>query len=255
MQAQNIDQAGPGILATTTTRPRRGVLGWLKVVLLMGLALFGLIILLNWMWINSGSNEWKLQIDRDGAQVYTLKTPGSASLKIRGVTQSDEFTLSNHLAPFFDESIQEDCGKWVEGCVDYKILKPWDPQTQVNVTMWTVGLFPPFAPREFLLMGRLAQDPVSKVVTLENIAVPNKLEPNDCCVRLQQVHNVWNYTPMQDGSVKVELLYDLSMGGLFPSFLLNLGGPEEIHKMLTRDNPELLRRDAYRSAHFDFIKS
>jgi hypothetical protein len=211
------------------------------------------IFVANWIWTISGSNQWELAIDKDGAQVYTLKTPGSAMLKIKGVMQSKEFTLSNILAPFLDESIQNDCGKWVEGCTSYKIVKPWDPKSQKNVTMWTVALGGPFSPREFLLQGQLTQDPATRIVTLENIAVPNSLPPNDCCVRLTHVHNVWRYEPLADGTIKTEFVSDLDMGGAFPKFLLNLAGPSEIHKMLVVDNPKLLRNEKYRVARLDFI--
>src|SRR5262249_9716310 len=131
--------------------------------------------------------------------------------------------------------------------------KPWDPRKQSNVTMWTVSLFGPFSPREFLLQGQLSQDPRTKVVTLENIAVPNAVPPNDCCVRLTHVHNVWRYEPLADGTIKTEFVSDLDMGGAFPKFLLNLGGPSEIHKMLVEDNPKLLRNEKYRTARLDFI--
>ena len=215
--------------------------------------LFAAIFVADWLWTISGSNQWELAIDKDGTQVYTLKTPGSPMLKIKGVTQSKEFTLSNIVAPFLDESIQDDCGKWVAGCTSYRIVKPWDPKKQNNVTMWTVSLFSPFAPREILLQGQITQDPATRTVTLENIAVPNAVPPNDCCVRLTHVHNVWRYEPQADGTIRTEFVSDLDMGGAFPKFLLNLGGPSEIHKMLAEDNPKLLRNEKYRLARLDFI--
>jgi hypothetical protein len=210
-------------------------------------------VIANWLWIMSGSNQWELKIDEGGTQVYTLKAPGASMLKIRAVMQTKEFTLSNHLAPLLDTSIQDDCATWVPGCLSYKILQAWDPKTLSNVTMWTLGMPGPFSPREILLQGQLVQDPLSKVLTLENIAVPNKIAPNACCVRLSHVHNVWRYTPMGDGNIKVEFVNDMDMGGAFPKFLLNLGAPGEIHKMLTLDNPKLLRQEKYRHARLDFI--
>ncbi|UXY16145.1 hypothetical protein N8I74_03760 [Chitiniphilus purpureus] len=224
-----------------------------KGLLIALVALVLLVVLANWLWLRSGSNRWELAIDENGTQIYTLKSPGTATLKVRGVTQSKEFTLSNHLAPFFDADIQKDCGKWVEGCLDYRIIKPWDAQSGYNVTMWTVALFPPFAPREFLLQGELSQDPRTRVVTLENIAVPNRIEPSDCCVRLNHVHNVWRYTPLGDGTIKIEFISDFDMGDAFPKLLLSLGAPSAIHKMLTEENPRLLRQPKYRAARIDFI--
>lgn len=208
----------------------------------------------DWAWTMSGSNEWKLKIDENGTQVYTLKAPGDPSIKVRGVTRSKEFSMSTHIAPFFDESIQKDCAAWVEGCFEYRILKRWSEESQYNVTMWSVNLFPPFSPRQILLQGNLSQDPATKVVTLENIATPNKVAPEDCCVRLDHVHNVFKYTPLGDGTIEVELVYDLDMGGLFPKFLLNLGAPYEVHKMLSEDTPKLLRREEYRNAKLAFIE-
>lgn len=225
----------------------------LRFIFILWAVIITFWVIANGLWINSGSNQWELKIDKDGAQVYTLKTPGSYMLKVKGVTQSKEFTLSNHLAPFLDKDIQNDCAAWVEGCIRYDIIQPWSPRTQTNVTMWTVALFPPFSPREFLLQGQLSQDPVTKVVTLSNIAVPNAVPANDCCVRLTHVHNVWHYTPLADGTIKIEFLSDFDMGGLFPSFMLNLGSADAIHKMLVEDNPKLLRNDKYRHASLDFI--
>lgn len=226
---------------------------WSWFFLLALAFLLSSLFIANWLWTISGSNQWELKIDENGTQVYTLKTPGSPILKIKGVTASKEFTLSNHLAPFIDESIQEDCGKWVEGCTDYKILKPFDATTGTNVTMWTTTLFAPFQPREFLLQGQLSQDPKTKVVTLENIGVPNRLPPHDCCVRLSHFHNVWHYIPESDGTVRVEFISDVDLGGAFPGFLINLGGPSEIHKMLSVENPKLLRHEKYRNAVLNFI--
>ncbi len=82
----------------------------------------------------------------------------------------------------------------------------------------------------------------------------HSVAPEDCCVRLDHVHNVFKYTPLGDGTIEVELVYDLDMGGLFPKFLLNLGAPYEVHKMLSEDTPKLLRREEYRNAKLAFIE-
>ncbi|MDQ1829155.1 hypothetical protein [Massilia scottii] len=253
MQAQiTPTMVEPVIPAARKAGPSR-LRRYLKNTLLGLTFLITLSFIANWLWTMSGSNQWELKIDEGGTQVYTLKAPGATMLKIRAVMQTKEFTLSNHLAPLLDTSIQEDCAKWVPSCLSYKILQQWDPKTQSNVTMWTLGMPGPFSPREILLQGQLTQDPTTKVLTLENIAVPNKIAPNDCCVRLSHVHNVWRYTPIGDGNIKVEFVNDMDMSGAFPKFLLNLGAPGEIHKMLTVDNPKLLRQEKYRNARLDFI--
>jgi hypothetical protein len=253
MTTQTTDTLRRAATAASGSKPRDRVWRIFKAGGIGLSVLISAVYLANWLWEMSGSNRWELKIDREGTQVYTLKSPGSAMIKVRAVTRSKEFTLSNHLAPFFDESIQDNCGEWVAGCLNYKILKPWDPKIQRNVTMWTLALFPPLAPREFVLQGQLFQDPQTKRVTLENIAAPNNAPRNDCCVRIEHVHNVWHYTPLPDGSIEVEFLSDMDMGGAFPKFLLNLGAPAQLHKMLAEENPKLLRQAKYRSATVDFL--
>ncbi|WP_046156855.1 START domain-containing protein [Chromobacterium vaccinii] len=216
-------------------------------------ALALLSVLGNWLWMLSGSNRWELQSDADGVQVYTMKTPGSSALRVRGITTMKQFSLSNHIAPFLDESIQNNCAEWVQGCLGYRIVQPWDPRSGSIVTLWSVELFPPFTPREMLLLGQLRQDPATGVVTLENIAAPNKLPPNENRVRLEHMHNVFRYTPQQDGAVKVEVLYDMDMGGGFPQWAQNLMAPMVVRQMLTKDIPRQLNQEKYRKARFDFL--
>lgn len=240
---------------TTATPAKRGFFSprrLIKFAALGSVSLVLLYVVADWAWTMSGSNKWELKIDEDGTKVYTLKAPGDRSIKVRGVTRSKEFTISTHIAPFFDENIQKDCSQWVEGCFEYRILKKWEKNSPYNVTMWSVEM-PPFSPRQILLQGNLSQDPVTKVLTMENIAAPNKLPTDDCCVRLDHVHNVFKYTPLGDGTVEVELTYDIDMGGLFPHHLLNMAAPREVHKMLTVDTPKLLRRPEYLSARLDFV--
>ncbi|SAL32925.1 hypothetical protein AWB69_02904 [Caballeronia udeis] len=254
MEIQTVNsKPGADALAGTSKKGGFSLLRLVKRLVIALPIVVMLIVFANWLWLISGSNRWDLKIDKNGTQVYTMKTPGSESLRIRAVTQSREFSMSNIIAPALDESIANDCSKWVAGCQSYKILTPWDPRRLNNVTMWTIKLFPPFKPREMLLQNQVHVDPVTRVVTLESLAVPNHLPPDNCCVRLEHAHNVWRYTPMPDGSIQVELLYDLDMGGFFPQILLNLGAPSQLYTELTEHNPAMLRQEKYRNAHFDFL--
>lgn len=218
-------------------------------------AVVTLVVIANGLWLIGGSGKWVPKADRDGVQIYTMKTPGSPVLKVRGVARFKAFSLSNHIAPLLDESIQNpaDCAKWVPGCLGYRILERWNAHTQRNTTMWTVSLFAPFSPREMLLQGQVRQDPKTHVVTLENVAAPNVLPPNPCCVRLEHLDNVWRYTPLPDGSIQVDVLYDLDMGGAFPQLLQNLHAPDIVYELLSKDIPKLLNQPRYRNAHLTFL--
>lgn len=246
-------QTTPTAATAARETKRARLVRWLKRFTVAVCVLVTLAVAANWLWLISGSDKWVLKIDRDGTQVYTMKTPGSAALKVRVVSRSNAFRLSTLIAPVLDESIQQDCAKWVTGCLHYRIVQPWDARTQSNVAMWTLSLFAPFAPRELLIQNQVTQDPRTKVVTLESFAVPNQLPPDRCCVRVEHLHNIWRYTPLPNGVIQQDVLYDLDMGGAFPQLLLNLGAPEQLFTEVTQSNPAKLRAERYRDAHLDFL--
>ena len=174
-------------------------------ILLFGAAsLIILITLAQVIWRASGSNDWKLKIDRNGTRVYTLKSPGNNMILVKGVTKW-KYTLSQCVAPFFDESIQEDPGKWLPMCTEYKILKQQRfPGLQTNLQLYKWDFPFPFSPREVLVQGQVNQNPETKEIVLENIAVQNAIPRNDGYVRTGHHHNIWRFTPQKNGEVMVE---------------------------------------------------
>ncbi|NQZ12073.1 MAG: hypothetical protein HRT35_33390 [Algicola sp.] len=222
-------------------------------------ALIGLIgfivlfVVVDRIWVASGSNQWVLKQEEKGIKIYTLKTPGASIIKVKAV-KNFNMTLSNIIAPFLDETIQDDCAAWVEGCLEYRILKPWNPKLQTNLQMWRIELPAPLSPREMLVQGQIYQNPDTKVVTLENLAAPNNIEPSEGFVRIRHFHNIWHYTPLANGEVIVELVQDFDMSGFFPDFLLNLAGPSQLFKMFDEELPELLGREKYVNTTLDFIE-
>lgn len=238
-----------------TKKPKGRLLRKLKKYILYGaVSLVFIILAANAIWLRSGSNNWELAIDKDGVKVYTLKSPGSSVVKFKGVTKY-KYTLSQMLLSFNDDSYTgEDCGKYMPGCVEYRFLKPWDPKRMSNTQYWRFGLGGPFADREMVLLGTVFQDKETKEVVLENIAVPNEIPPNDCCVRLTHMHNIWRYTPVGNGELQVEYTQDFDLGGFFPDFLLSLGA-SQVHMTLHTFLPELIEsKEAYATAKVDFIE-
>ena len=230
---------------------------WIKWVLITLCVFIALISISNMIWMNTGDGEWKLEIDREGTKIYSLKAPGSSVKQFKGTTTHRNITLSHIIAPLVEEIVTENCSDWVPNCLNYEILKPFDETTLSNTTMWTLSLFPPFSPREVLLQGQIEQDPMTKAIFLQNIAVPNTISRNECCVRVVHFHNTFLYQPLPNGDVHVTFQQDLDMGGLFPALLYNLGSAEELWKMLHVDFPTLYesgRYSEFKDKHYDFIE-
>ena len=222
-------------------------------ILLFGAAsLIILITLVNVIWRSSGSNDWELKIDKNGTQVYTLKSPGNSMILVKGVTKW-KYTLSQCVAPFFDESIQDDPGKWLPMCTEYKILKQQRfPRFHTNLQLYKWDFPFPFSPREVLVQGQVSQNPETKEIVLENIAVQNAIPRNDGYVRTGHHHNIWHFTPQENGEVRVEFLMDMNFDGFFPDMITNISGASQVFKILSEDYPKLMAN--YQDTKFDFIE-
>jgi hypothetical protein len=206
------------------------------------------------IWKNSGSNTWKLKINKNGTKVYTLKSPGNNMKLVKGITRW-KYTLSQCVAPFFDESIQDDPGKWVPMCTYYKIIKQQRfPGLQTNLQLYRWKFPFPFSPREVLVQGQVNQNPVTKEIMLENIAVQNAIPRTDGYVRTGHHHNVWRFTPLKNGEVEVEFLMDMNFDGFFPEMLTNLKGESSVYKLLTESYPKLMVKYQEQNTKFDFIE-
>lgn len=205
-----------------------------------------------WYWKMSGSNQWELDIDKDGVKVYSLKAPGHMNKRFKGVIHYP-YTITHMVAAMVDNNNLQNCKDWLPGCVDYETLNQFNTQTLTDTQFLTLALFPPFKHRESIVNGSLVQDPATKSVYIEYVAAPSRLPPNDCCFRIEHFHNTWTYTADPAGGIEVIHTQDFNLGGFFPTSLISLFQAQEVHKFLTTDLPGLLDNEKYLNARLDFI--
>ncbi|MCH2193531.1 START domain-containing protein [Kordia sp.] len=232
-------------------KPKR----WKRVLKRIGIGLISVIVLLylyNWYWVNSGSNQWELERDEDGVQVYSLKVPGDNVVKYRTIIKG-RYSLSQLAAPHLLDHNLETCKEWFENCVDCKIIQPWDSIRQYDISLWTLDFPSPFQPRELLINTSVKQDE-NKVVTIDVTSVPNAIEHNDGKVRVERMHNVWQFTPLGNGIAECQLTQDISLGGFFPQFLMNMAGKDANFEFMQKELPKFLQKEKYKNAKFSFIR-
>ncbi|WP_395787565.1 hypothetical protein [Aquimonas sp.] len=237
----------------TIARPRSRLMRLLRLstYLLAGLVLF--IFLVNLLWKASGDNQWHLEFERNGVQVYSLKEPGTYNKRFRALTRTD-YTLTHLVAGLIENATLDNCLNSIPDCVDLKVISPWDSKTMSDTVLWKLGLPAPFTAREIVIRSQVSQDPVSRAVTIDVIAAPNSAPRNPDAIRLTHVQNRWIYTPKENGQVEIEFIQDMDMGGTFPRFLLNLAGAEEVYKFIHDQLPQLLDKTELRGVRYDFIK-
>lgn len=234
-------------------RPKQSTLRRVLKFTGYGAALLVVVIYFtNIAWKVSGSNDWQLEVEKNGVQIYSLKAPGAYNKQFRGVMRG-EYTLNQLVAGLIENATLDNCKNHIPGCVDIKVIQPWNSKTMSDTVLWKLALPAPFSPRETVLRSQVSQDPQTKAVTVDIIAAPNSTPRNPDAVRLTHIQNRWKYTPVGNGQVEIEFLQDMDMGGMFPDFLLNLAGADETYVFLHDQLPGLLNRDQLRAAKYDFI--
>jgi ribosome-associated toxin RatA of RatAB toxin-antitoxin module len=219
--------------------------------LLVQASLFALAILavLHLVWKYSGSNKWTLEIDRDGKKVYSIKTPGTSLKHFKGTTRV-RATLNTVVAAMLATDV-EHCAEWIPGCSSERTVEPWSSQELALVHFYHVDYPSPFAPREFLLKEQVSQDPVSRATMVTFTAVPDKLPRNECCFRIAEMHNSWQFTPLKNGELEVEFVENFDQG--MPYFLINQEMPDAVYDTLSL-LPAYFSKTEWRNTKFDFIK-
>ena len=122
-----------------------------KFVSLGALTLAVILLIAHLAWKRSGSNQWELEIDKDGVKVYSLKSPGSSLKQFKMVTRL-KTTLNRAVASLTDNDL-ENCTDWFKNCVSVQPVVPWDPQGKYLVTLYRVNYPSLFSLREILTKG------------------------------------------------------------------------------------------------------
>lgn len=229
--------------AATAKRKRR----W-PGYLFTGAAILAAVLLIShWAWVGSGSSQWQLAKDQDGIKVWTLKTPGSALVKVKATTQ-----VQSKLAGMV--KLLEDLDSCVDAsCYDGRIIESVEsvPGRYAAFVTYKFDL-PGLKTRQYVLFQQHHQDASTKELRLELVAAPNTLAPDDCCVRVSHLHNKWHIVPRANDQLDVELIQDTDIGGL-PYFIANVGLVEGTFAIF-RGIQDLMNKEKYRDARIESIQ-
>ncbi|WP_257386466.1 START domain-containing protein [Tahibacter caeni] len=210
--------------------------------------LAGLGVAAHLIWKYSGDGVPQLVVDEDGIKVYKIKKSGSSLYTIKA-TRVVDTSMDKAVSAMLDGSL-ENCADWNPNCYVSRVVEPWDAKTSSYLQLWTQKMGSMLKPREFLLRVNFSQDPQTRSATVQFKAEPDKLPPDDCCVRLSHMQSRWQFTPTPDGKVGVELLMDIDVG--VPYFLFNAQAPNNVH--WTFENlPRLFNQPRYDNAKVDWL--
>ncbi|HLP42435.1 MAG TPA: hypothetical protein VK465_13080 [Fibrobacteria bacterium] len=231
----------------------RSILRIAKKACIGALSLAGILSILNFIWVSSGSNKWKLIKDAQGIQIYTLKAPGSSLIRLKAVMTYKGFSLNHFVAAMIDDNHVENCKDWIPGCVGMQQIERFNPATLSDSWMIEMEMPWPLKTREFLYKSHLTQDKESKEIFIELIAAPSKVPTRDGFIRLDRIHNSWRYTPQPNGDIRIEHQQYCGFNGVVPDFLVSMTSVYGTFDFLANYLPGLLNKEKYRKAKFDFI--
>lgn len=226
-----------------------------KVLKFAGYGIAAIIVaayVANVLWKMSGSNQWTLELEKNGVKVYSLKSAGSYNKQYKAVMRAN-YSLNQLVGGLIENSTLDNCKNNIPGCVDLQVIDPWNSNTMSDTVLWKLALPKPFIPREMVIRSQVSQDPKTKTVTVDVMAAPNSTPRNVGVVRLTHVQNRWRYMPVGKDEVEIEFLQDVDMGDSFPAILLNIVGAEETYKFIHDQLPSLLNKEQLRKVKYDFI--
>ena len=227
-------QAGPLV---KTSRKKR----IFKTVGYIALVLAVLLFVAHLAWGASGSNEWKLVRDVDGAKLWTLKTPGENLIRVKA-----SVTVKSRLAGMV--KLLEDLDSCVDAyCYDTKRIEqiPSQPGRAATYVRFKFDI-PGLKTREYVAFAEHYQDPATRQLDINVIAAPSGLPRDTCCVRVTHLHNHWKLTPLPGGQVRIEFSQDTDLGGV-PYPLANIALAEGTFKLMN-DLQGLMDKERYRDA-------
>lgn len=199
-----------------------------------------------WAWTESGSNQWRLVKDKDGVQVWTLKTPGSALVQVKGHTR-----VRSGLPGMV--KLLEDLSSCVDAhCYDGAVIErqPTPPNRYAAYVKFRFDI-PVLRTREYVLLQQHRQDPRTGQLVIRMLAAPDRLLRDPCCVRITHLDNTWRLTPLPGGLLDIEFTQDTDLGGL-PSMLANIALLEGTYRILD-GMQSLMNLPRYRNAQIDSI--
>ncbi|WP_028981299.1 hypothetical protein [Sporocytophaga myxococcoides] len=222
----------------------------LRISSIVILSITFISIIAHFVWLNTGSNQWKLVKEEDGIKIWSMKTPGNCLLKCRA-----NFRVQCTMAGLV--KIIEDTKSWSDIGMDSSKITVLDPITAPGYYSAFVGFkqdMPfPFADREIFTFMQRFQNSQSKKVEVNVMAAPNKIPPSEGYIRIEHMHNNYSFTPLANGEIEVDFKNEFDLGGSVPYVLKNIGAAPMLYQMMA-DLKRIMKMEKYKNAKVAYIK-
>jgi hypothetical protein len=162
--------------------------------------------------------EWRLQKEKDGIQIYTRWVPVEEDRKARqmhAIMQVDA-SLEAVVMAFSD---QEQVPKWLSRAQEYFHFIPqgktdWYAYTRFNIP-W------PMQDQDLITRNQLTQDSDSRQVHVTIEGVKDYIPEKKDAMRIPHFEGTWDFTPNADGSIKVDYYLFVKSKPVLPRWMID----------------------------------
>jgi hypothetical protein len=195
----------------------------------------------------SAGEDWRLEKDKDGIQIFSRAVDGWSIREIRGLT-SFHGRLGSLVSVLNDPATGPELNEFVVKAE----VEQRDSDTRYR--LYNLTKMPwPLSDRDVLNQREITQDPATHAVTIVDTATDGLMPVKKGLVRIVRSRQQWTFTPAAGGTVQVELRWLSDPNGPIPSSLVNalsVSTPFNTIVKLCR----LAQRPEYAQAQLAFIK-
>lgn len=161
------------------------------------------------------AEDWQLEVDSDGVQVWTRTRQDSKYKEARG-----EITVTASAQKVFSVIVSaETCREWVFSCVDSYVISRPNPQDGL-VYMRTNSLWP-VSDRDVVFLAATTYDHPQEFYQAQLSHKTDALPPVPGVVRISSMQGSWTVKGNGSGQSRVTFWSHVEPGGQLPSALVN----------------------------------
>ena len=197
---------------------------------------------------SSAQQEWDLQRDRNGIQVYTKAVAGSPYAAVRTVTVLDDIRLSALVALLEDVTA---CSEWADKCAESFV---YERVTETESYIYTHNALPfPVKDRDHLSHVRWSQDTATLTVIMESTATEGIMEKRSGLLRITESDIVWRFVPRPTGMVEIINEAHINPGSSLPAWVTNMLLIDTPYQTMQSFITEA-RKPKYQNASVNFVR-
>jgi len=161
------------------------------------------------------NDTWKLQVDKNGVQVFTRKVEGFPVKEFKGITIID-VQPSEILSVLVEISRYTE---WVHKCKSSLLLE----KSNLNEYVVHIEIKVPFPATDRDLVQRMTvKTNPDGSINLDIVAVPEYLSEQKGVVRMPKSDGGWTLIPDGKGSTQVTMQFLSDPGGSIPNWAVNM---------------------------------